>query len=623
MTNLHPHALPERPNLDHLRGQAKDLLHAFRSSDPAAVAEVHAHFRPAPNAAFALHDAQLVIARRYGFDSWPKLKAFVDGVTVKRLAEAVQRGDLQQVKEMLDARPELVNFDMAENNEHRAIHYAVFRRDADMVRLLMRSGADARKGIYPHRQATSALTIAQERGYEEIVTLIREEEQARAARMSGVALPEGQSADALIEAIVSGDKDEVIAKLEAAPALIVSCSREGWTPLHAAAYARSERLVEWLLRRGADPNRSGPHGWTALDAAAAKPRDTAFQAVAGLLKAGGAAMTARAAAALGDLDWLTAEQVEGALQNPVTDKGGLLTVAVLHDQKAVLELLLGLGFDPNERARLEGIDEAFYSQAMPLWNCAALNKFEMAEILLRYGANPNVPVYASGSPVYSAYSRKNWEMVALLKRHGGIVDPVTAGLFHDREQARELLAQEAAGKQFPPGLLEGGNVSEDLLRGAADGGDGEIVRMALPGVDWAPDDERWYWIQMQAIWGGHIECLRLILERSAANLRHPRFARTLLHDVAALGGADQDGARPAMAALLLDGGASLAERDAVLRSTPLGWASRWGRAALVRFLLDRGADPEEPEAEPWARPRVWAGKMGHIHVLAVLNGRIS
>jgi hypothetical protein len=28
-----------------------------------------------------LHDAQLVLARSYGFESWPKLKAAVDGVT--------------------------------------------------------------------------------------------------------------------------------------------------------------------------------------------------------------------------------------------------------------------------------------------------------------------------------------------------------------------------------------------------------------------------------------------------------------------------------------------------------------------------------------------------------------
>ena len=44
----------------------------------------------------------------------------MDGVTVKRLADAVRAGDIAQVRAMLTARPELVNMDMAENDEHRA-----------------------------------------------------------------------------------------------------------------------------------------------------------------------------------------------------------------------------------------------------------------------------------------------------------------------------------------------------------------------------------------------------------------------------------------------------------------------------------------------------------------------
>jgi ankyrin repeat protein len=60
-------------------------------------------------------------------------------------------------------------------------------------------------------------------------------------------------------------------------------------------------------------------------------------------------------------------------------------------------------------------------------------------------------------------------------------------------------------------------------------------------------------------------------------------------------------------------------RDDVLRSTPLGWACRWGRTAMVRVLLDRGADPVEADAEEWARPRAWAEKMGRKEVLSLLR----
>jgi len=60
-------------------------------------------------------------------------------------------------------------------------------------------------------------------------------------------------------------------------------------------------------------------------------------------------------------------------------------------------------------------------------------------------------------------------------------------------------------------------------------------------------------------------------------------------------------------------------RDEILRSTPLGWACRWGRAGIAKILLERGADPVEADAEPWARPMAWAEKMEHAEVLQVLR----
>ena len=129
--------------------------------------------------------------------------------------------------------------------------------------------------------------------------------------------------------------------------------------------------------------------------------------------------------------------------------------------------------------------------------------------------------------------------------------------------------------------------------------------MALEGVDWGREDGRWYWIMMQAVWSKSLETFETILRRCDANLRHPRFGRMLLHDVVGLGGP------PEMAAMLLDAGARIGERDDLLKSTPLGWACRWGRVEMVKLLLDRGADPVEADAEPWARPRAWVEKMGH------------
>ena len=54
------------------------------------------------------------------------------------------------------------------------------------------------------------------------------------------------------------------------------------------------------------------------------------------------------------------------------------------------------------------------------------------------------------------------------------------------------------------------------------------------------------------------------------------------------------------AQMLLDAGARTDIRDELLKSTPLGWACRWGRVHFVKLLLERRADPLEADADPWA-----------------------
>jgi len=630
--------LREHPDLDQLKRQAKELLEAFLAGDHDAAAEVSAHFRDANAPNFALHDAQLVLARSYGFDSWPKLKAYVNGANVKRLADAVRGGDAAQVRATLKSRPELVHMDMATDDEHRALHYAVLHRAPGMVRLLMEYGADARKGIYPHRDATSALTIAMERGYDEIVAIIREEEQRRAAAGNGLNTVAAPAPDKLFDATSRGDNATAIAMLEAEPAAIHSCNRDGWTPLHMAAESLNEQLVEWLLQHGADVNRRGPGGRTALDLAAGlktvgEPRHGAeqFAPVAGMLRQYGAPLTARSAVALGEAEWVR------ALPKPIED-GGLLTVAVKHDRPEMLALLLELGLDPDERVRVEGLDEAVFSWGMPLWHCAGRGMHAMAEILLTHGADPNGRVYASGSPVFQAYGQRDWKMVELLERYGGAAEPTTAGLYRRTELAKQMLWDR------PPGLSAStDNLSaektlpEHLLWGAACGGDPEIVRMALEHVDWARNDPRWYEILEQPlrIWnhgsghwaspewdrGAYLTCFRLVLERCDANVRG-RFGLSILHDVAGSRSHVTAEERVAFATMLLDAGAKMDVRDELLNSTPLGWACRWGRVELADLLLARGADPVESDAEPWASPSAWARKMGHTAVLAALGGSL-
>ena len=636
--SLPTRTLPAKPDLDQLRRQAKELLEAFRSGDPDITAEVNQHYRDADPSRFVLHDAQLTLGRSYGFDSWPKLKAFVDGVTVQRLAEAVRRGDEEQVRAMLSARPELVHVDMAGNNEHRALHYAVLDRLPEMVSVLMQHGADARKGIYPHRDATGALTLAKERGYDEIVAIIQEEEQRRREAMSGDNAPPTAVSDELTETILKRDESRALAMLENDPALTKACNRNGWTALHVAAAMRNERIVAWLLDHDADPNQRGPGDRMPLDHAVGKgwrqPGSTEqFVTVAELLRSSGAELTARSAVALGEADWLRARHAEGALNNSIEDDGGLLTVAVRHDRPETLRLLLDLGFDPDERMRVGDLEEVEFSWGMPLWHCALLGKREMAEMLLKSGADPNGRVYASGSPVSTAYGRRDWTMVEVLKRHGGVVDAITAGYYREEKLAKQMLTGEVD-VRLEDGMFAGEAVAEQLLGAAACGGSPEIVSLCLEQVDWPRDDSRWYrileqplrlWNHMSGFWansaldrGTYVTCFGLVLERCDANVRG-RFGRVILHDVAAFRTHMTDAEQTAFATLLLDAGARLDVRDDLLRSTPLGWACRWGQAELVKLLLSRGAAAEEPAAEPWATPRAWARKMGNDAVLALVQ----
>ncbi|HEY3458422.1 MAG TPA: ankyrin repeat domain-containing protein [Bryobacteraceae bacterium] len=630
--------LREHPDLNQLKRQAKELLKSFAAGDAAATAEVNAHYRGANRVQFALHDAQLILARSYGFDSWPKLKAYVDGVTARRLADFICAGNEKEVRAMLARRPELANTAMSYGDERCPLHFAVMKRAPEIVRLLMQLGANARGGVHPHRAATTALTLARERGYSEIVAIIEDEEQHRREKESAPGARVTKAQDELSAAIAHDEEVQALAMLEADPSLIHCADRDGWTPLHIAAAVRSPRLVAWLLDRGAAPNASGKGGRTPLDMAAAARgalRVDDFKQIADMLRRAGAELTARAAVALGEKAWLQARHSEGALVNPIAwETGGLFTVAVRHNRPEMLDLLLSFGFDPDERASYGDGSGIVYSQGFALWHCAALGRKEMAEVLLKHGASLHAHVDSSGSPVHSAYSHRQWEMVELFRRYGGVVSAATAAIYRQTDLARQMLADEASGKLAEGIVSPGRTLAEELLDFAASGGDPEIVRMALTRIDWPRSDPRWFFFLTRSldVWNHipwlyasnpeldrstYIACFRQVLERCDPNIIGG-FGRTALHEVAAMGDHVTEEEAAAFAVALLDAGARTDVRDDILNSTPLGWACRWGRFEVAKTLLDRGADPVEADNEPWARPKAWAEKMKHADIAALL-----
>ncbi|HEX4824174.1 MAG TPA: TIGR03067 domain-containing protein [Candidatus Polarisedimenticolaceae bacterium] len=77
--------LPSRPDLDHLRRQAKSLLSALATGDDGAAKTLIEHLPAAKeqtiaqvgNAGYRLADAQSAVARKSGFASWPALARHV------------------------------------------------------------------------------------------------------------------------------------------------------------------------------------------------------------------------------------------------------------------------------------------------------------------------------------------------------------------------------------------------------------------------------------------------------------------------------------------------------------------------------------------------------------------
>ncbi len=75
--------MPERPHVESFRRQARALQRGVQAGDPEAVARVARQQRsamPDDASGFQLSAAQLVIAREYGFASWPRLTRYLEAV---------------------------------------------------------------------------------------------------------------------------------------------------------------------------------------------------------------------------------------------------------------------------------------------------------------------------------------------------------------------------------------------------------------------------------------------------------------------------------------------------------------------------------------------------------------
>ena len=225
--------LPSRPNLEQQKKRARALMRAYCRGDAEAGARVQAlHPRPPATDAFKLSDAQLVVARGYGFPSWPKLKAKIDRLTkspTDLFVDAVRAGDVAAVRGLLAGNSELIAqinaplFDFG----RMAVHAA--RNNLQMLDLLLAHGADINARS---RWTPGGFGILEDATPPEAEALI-----ARGAVLDACAAANlGRLED--LRTLVAVDRSRVDAK-----------GGDGKRPLH---YARTVEIAAYLLDQGAE-----------------------------------------------------------------------------------------------------------------------------------------------------------------------------------------------------------------------------------------------------------------------------------------------------------------------------------------------------------------------------------
>ena len=240
-------------------------------------------------------------------------------------------------------------------------------------------------------------------------------------------------------------------------------------------------------------------------------------------------------------------------------------------------------------------------------------RYEIAELLISRGADVNAVVNGNADALYCAERTGDEPMKALLLKHGARTTVERVAGLKDRETARAILEGRIPGTSLnveDPTLTD---LAEQMLW-AAGSCDAEIVRMCLPYMTRKSSDPWWNYVLMHATLP---ESMKLVLDHGVDPDATGIGGHTTLQHLATTTVSDEH--RITRATLLLDAGASLSKRDQLLKSTPLGWACRWGRIELVKLYLGRGAGALEGDAEQWSTPLAWATKGGHHDVVELLH----
>ena len=378
-------SLPDAPNLEWLRKQAKRKLQALRRANLAAT----------------LSDAQFDLAKELGFTSWRALKAHVDALTLDgRLFEAARTGDVATLTTLLDEHPDRLHgrtrpygwtlLHLAAQGGHigavdlvlrrgldvnerepgdntYAIHWAAAAGHVEVVRRLADAGGDVVGAGDDHELEVIGWATGWD-GREDAQRAVAELLVGRGARHH------------VFSAIALNLADEVQRLVAADPAVLtqpMSRHENRQLPLHFAVRRNRPRLVALLLELGADPAATDAHG---VPAAAYAADPAVGREVLETLRAHGR-LDVFGALALGD------EQTAARLLDAdpgLVGAGGALHLLAKRGDAGAVRWLLDRGADPN--ARWAHWD----AEVTPLHLAAAQGHLDVVRMLLAAGADPTV-----------------------------------------------------------------------------------------------------------------------------------------------------------------------------------------------------------------------------------------
>lgn len=500
-----------------------------------------------------------------------------DGIA--KLVEASKKGDVAAVKQLLDAGVD-VNGRMSDGSSWTPLTMAASRQRVEVVRLLLERGAKPDLPKYPGWDYTPLCLTSSV----EIANMLK-------------------AAGANVHATLFGRNTSILtyaAEFNGAP-MVQWFLDQGLDPKMIGDNdktllfgVKDAATAEILLKAGVDPNRPNEFGQVPLSEA----RDGG--AARALIKGGAKLTGMKHPLVEGMMQFASADAIEAVLQagaphDHKTLQGALISAAHMDKDKAA-EVLIKYGADPNEAGEWSGPNDTL----TPLMTCTIFGSVKTAKVLLAHGANPNGGKMP-GQYLMNAMKNHYPELVAVLKQAGakGVSDLAYALSVGDKKQTATLLASAPAYDKQP-------EFWQEVMNIAAGQGDLETVKAAVAkGAPTLDKGAQMDGVKTDAYYAaasnGNWEVLDFLLQQRKPDSNPGDLDQAMWGAV--WNCHPYENQRPAAdfekcLKLLLSTGASarMATRDQGLVTTAVFTRNPGGNARVIEMLVAAGADPN-PKVE--------------------------